>query len=75
MTADGVRCAMREGNHEHRYRENTKRIVKSAPGVMSVTFMCRKCRVPRAIAGRVMRVKGCKTAGYLCAGCAAERCK
>lgn len=66
---------MREGNHEHQYRENTKRIVKSAPGVMAVTFMCRKCREPRATAGRVVRVPGYKAGGYLCAECAAKRCK
>lgn len=66
---------MREGNHEQQYRESTKRTVKSAPGVMAITFMCRKCKTPRAMAGRVMRVTGWPAGGYLCAGCAAERAR
>lgn len=64
---------MSEGNHEQQYRERTRRTVKSAPGVMAITFMCRKCRVPRAIAGRVMRVTGWPAGGYLCAACAGGR--
>lgn len=63
---------MREGNHEHQYREQTRRQA-SMPGVMAITFMCRKCKTPRAMAGRVMRVAGWPAGGYLCAGCAAER--
>jgi hypothetical protein len=53
------------------FRESTK--AQRMAGVMSPSFLCRRCRQPRARAGRKELVKGCPKAGYICAKCFAEK--
>jgi len=52
------------------FRETTDKLVKSMPGVMSPSFLCRLCGEQKRTEGRKQYIKGNTRSGWICAACA-----
>lgn len=52
----------------HAYREQTTALA-SCKGVMSPSFRCVCCGVPRSVIGRKQRVSGDRRSGWVCREC------
>lgn len=53
------------------FRERTNGAHKKMSGIMLPSFLCAKCKQPKAAKGRKQVVRGTGRYGYYCADCAA----